>query len=130
MHLGMPVVPDEYITKRGWLKGTCSNFISEPSCPLMKSSKKTLQQEEKWSSLFDWWPLLTDQFGIPDISISLVPQNGKRTTFFKSGSPAHTHTAQSHNHDFTHACHLHACYYTGQLFHVVMDLGIVANCLH
>ena len=42
MHFGVPVVPDEYITKRGWLKGTCSNFNSDPSCPLTKSSKSTL----------------------------------------------------------------------------------------
>ena len=98
MHLGMPVVPDEYITKRGWLKGTCSNFNSDPSCPLMKSSKKTLQQKEKWSDLFYWLLPWTDQFGIPDISMSFLPQNGERTTFFKSGRPAHIQTGQSHNH--------------------------------
>lgn len=42
MHLGVPVVPDEYMTKRGWLKGTCSNFNSDPSCPFTKSSNSTL----------------------------------------------------------------------------------------
>ena len=25
MHFGGPVVPDEYITNKGWLKGSCSN---------------------------------------------------------------------------------------------------------
>ena len=31
MHLGVPVVPDEYMMNRGWLKGSCSNCSSEPS---------------------------------------------------------------------------------------------------
>ena len=42
MHLGVPVVPDENMMNKGWLKGTCSNFNEEPSNPLMKSSNRTL----------------------------------------------------------------------------------------
>ena len=31
IHLGVPVVPEEYMMNRGWLNGSCSNATSEPS---------------------------------------------------------------------------------------------------
>ena len=43
MHLGMPVVPEEYMMKRGWSNGTCSYFKTEPTCSFTKSSNITLQ---------------------------------------------------------------------------------------
>ncbi len=45
MHFGVPVVPEEYMIKRGWLKGTCSKFSSDPPNPEMKSSNITLPGE-------------------------------------------------------------------------------------
>ena len=46
MHLGVPVVPEEYMMNRGWLKGSCSNFSSfDPLNSLMKSSNSTLHRK-------------------------------------------------------------------------------------
>lgn len=42
MHFGVPVVPEEYMMKSGWLKGSCSNVNSASVCPAMKSSNKML----------------------------------------------------------------------------------------
>ena len=71
---------------------------------------------------------LTDQFGILDMSISLVPQNGKRTTFFKSGRPAPTHTYY-HNMCISQSSE-ETCHKTAQFLHVIVGLCIVANCFH
>ncbi len=49
MHLGVPVVPEENMMKRGWLKGTCANVSSDsPECPDTKSSNITLEVETGW----------------------------------------------------------------------------------
>jgi hypothetical protein len=45
MHFGVPVVPEEYMMKRGWLKGTCSKVRTEPEYSLTKSSYNTLLKE-------------------------------------------------------------------------------------
>lgn len=45
MHLGAPVVPEEYMMKRGWLNGSCSNSSWGAGSPLpvaRKSSRNTL----------------------------------------------------------------------------------------
>lgn len=45
MHLGAPVVPDENITKSGWLKGSCSNSSCGACSPFLvarNSSRNTL----------------------------------------------------------------------------------------
>lgn len=45
MHLGAPVVPDENMMKRGWLKGSCSNSSCGAGSPrpvARKSSRNTL----------------------------------------------------------------------------------------
>lgn len=49
MHFGAPVVPEEYMIKRGWLKGSCSNSSWGAWSPFpvaRKSSKKTLHKKE------------------------------------------------------------------------------------
>ena len=44
--MGTPVVPEENMTKRGWLKGSCSNSMLESSPKVWacrKSSMNTLE---------------------------------------------------------------------------------------
>ena len=45
MHFGVPVVPEEYMMKSGWLKGTCSKVRAEPEYAFTKSSYRTLGKE-------------------------------------------------------------------------------------
>jgi hypothetical protein len=45
--LGAPVVPDEYIINRGWLKGTCSKYSSTSgSMGERKSSRRQLNNNK------------------------------------------------------------------------------------
>lgn len=48
MHLGGPVVPDEYMMKRGWLKGTCANSSTGlSSANLVNSGNRILQKNKE-----------------------------------------------------------------------------------
>ena len=48
MHLGGPVVPDEYMMNRGWLKGTCANSSTGlSSANLVNSGNRILQKNKE-----------------------------------------------------------------------------------
>ena len=52
MHLGAPVVPDEYMMNRGWLNGSCSNsswgnWSPSPRPDAKKSSINTLEKKNQ-----------------------------------------------------------------------------------
>lgn len=50
IHFGIPVVPEEYMINRGWLKGSGSNVSSDCSKPRTKSSNNTLNKNRKKQS--------------------------------------------------------------------------------
>lgn len=64
IHLGAPVVPEEYMMKRGWLKGSCSNsnwgnWSPSPRPDAKKSSINTLWKNRRRPCLFLFLSLKT-----------------------------------------------------------------------
>lgn len=88
MHLGGPVVPDEYIINNGWLKGTCANSRTGfSSADFLNSDNRILQRWKSFNitnrSTIEFramqcqlMQIIIELQGLP--SLLLLEQNGKK----------------------------------------------------